>query len=106
MIKAWLIAFAITQAVEVPIYGLGATERKWGVAFGASLITHPIVWFVFPRYFPGSYPVMIACAELFAVAIEATWLATFGVRRPIEWSFFANLASFSTGVLLQHFRVI
>jgi hypothetical protein len=105
-LKAWLIAFAVTQAVEVPIYGLGATERKWGVAFGASLITHPIVWFVFPRYFPGSYPVMIACAELFAVAIEATWLASFGVRKPIEWSFFANMASFCTGLVLQHFRVI
>jgi hypothetical protein len=42
---AWLIAFAFTQAVEVPIYlraGAG-----WRAAFLASTLTHPFVWFGF-----------------------------------------------------------
>lgn len=104
--RAWLVAFAITQAVEVPIYGLGPLRRRWAAAFGASLITHPIVWFVFPRFFPGPYEVMLACAELFAVAIEAAWLASLGVQRPIEWSFIANAASFGTGLVLRHFGLI
>ena len=104
--KPWLIAFAVTQLVEVPIY-LKATERKWIAAFGASLITHPIVWFVFPRYWPrGHWESMLVCAELFAVAVEAAWLASWGVKRPIEWAFVANAASFSVGLLLQHFHLI
>ena len=104
--KAWLIAFAITQAVEVPLYGFGALSRRWALAFGASLLTHPIVWFVFPRFFPGPYPVMVGCAELFAVAVKAAYLASLGVRRPIEWSFIANASSFGTGLLLRHFGLI
>lgn len=105
-LKAWLIAFGVTQLVEVPIY-LRATERRWVAALGASLITHPIVWFVFPKVWPrGHWESMVACAELFAVAVEAAWLATFGVKRPIEWAFAANAASFVAGLVLQHFRVI
>ncbi len=105
-LKAWLAAFAFTQLIEVPLY-LAATGRRWVAAFGASLITHPIVWFVFPRYWPrGHWESMVACAELFAVAIEAAWLASFGVKRPIEWAFAANAASFVTGLALQHFGVL
>ncbi|MBL8954441.1 MAG: hypothetical protein JNK82_26925 [Myxococcaceae bacterium] len=109
--KPWLIAFALTQLVEVPIYLVAASStesgRKWVAAFGASAITHPVVWFVFPRYWPtGHWWQMVACAELFAVAVEAAWLASFGVKRPIEWSFFANATSFGLGLVLQHFRVI
>ena len=104
--KAWLMAFAVTQAIEVPVYGLLATERKWAIAFGASLLTHAVVWFVFPRFFPGPYLVMIACAELFAVAVEAAYLASCGVRRPIEWSFLANALSFGTGLVLQRHGIL
>lgn len=104
--KHWLIAFAVTQAVEVPLY-LRATERKWVAAFGASLITHPIVWFLFPRYWPrGHWETMVACSVLFAVAVEAAWLASFGVKRPIEWALLANAASFLASAVLHHYRVI
>jgi hypothetical protein len=104
--KEWLLAFAVTQAIEVPLYGIFALPRRWAVAFGASLLTHPVVWFVFPRFFPGPYVVMIACAELFAVAVEAAYLKRFGVKRPLQWSLAANAASFGTGVLLQHWQLL
>lgn len=99
----WLLAFAFTQVVEVPIY-LRALDGRFGVAFGASAITHPVVWFVFPwafaRLLPsvGYWP-MVAAAEAFAVAVEAGWLAAFGLRRAPLWSLGANGASLGLGLL-------
>jgi hypothetical protein len=41
----WLVAFAVTQAVECPLY-VRVFRVRLGVAFGASAITHPFVCFV------------------------------------------------------------
>lgn len=113
-ITAWLSGFLFTQAVEVPLYV--AAMRAWAdedapfrprlpaqiaVAFGASLITHPVVWFVIPRI-PGSYELMMVRAELFAVVVEALYLYALGVfrmRRAAAVSLLANGASFSLGLL-------
>src|SRR5262249_7561235 len=80
---AWLSAFAFTQAVEVPIYifGLGidgaedaTVARRAAIGFGASALTHPIVWFVIPGLLPwASYWSMVAVAETFAVLVEALY---------------------------------
>jgi len=104
----WLVAFVFTQIVEVPIY-LWALERAHGrqkrardlfVAFAASTITHPVVWFVFPRLFPvNAYVTMLACAEAFAVVVEAVWLRAFGVRRALFWSLAANATSLGLGLI-------
>ena len=58
---AWLSAFAFTQALEVPIYVVGLGRDRaggppgWparvGLAFLASAVTHPCVWYVIPRIF-------------------------------------------------------
>lgn len=109
---SWLGAFLFTQAVEIPIYLYGLhrarVELAWparaAVAFGASALTHPIVWFVFPRLWrslgqPGGYWGMVAAAEAFAVLAEAVYLA--GVRMKPGPAFalalLANAASVSLG---------
>lgn len=111
MIVAWLSAFLLTQAVEVPIYLRGLSRdrptpfRRWpaalAVAFAASAITHPIVWFVMPRLVPGEYVVMVAIAEGFAIATEGAWLHAFGLRRAWLWAVCANAASVFVGLGLR-----
>lgn len=94
----WALAFALTQLIEVPI-----TLRVTGsfrTSFLASAITHPVVWFLFPLL-PLDYWPMVACAEVFAVAVEAWWLARHGVRRALFFSLLANGASFTIGLLLR-----
>jgi hypothetical protein len=103
-VKPWLVAFAVTQLVEVPIYR--SAGASWLGAFGASCITHPVVWFVIPRFLGRHYEAQLVVSEGFAVALEAAWLASLGVKRPIEWAFAANAASFCAGLALHHFRVI
>ncbi len=77
---AWLIGFTFTQAIEVPLY-LRVTHGRWSTSFLASTLTHPIVWFVFPRVCPlaWGYWGMVAAAEVFAVAGETVWLRLNGV---------------------------
>jgi hypothetical protein len=97
-LQAWLLAFAFTQAVEIPIYRR-AGAPLW-VAFAASALTHPVVWFVFPLLdLPWLW--MVLCAELFAWLAEAAWLRWHGVRRPLWWSLLANGASLSLGLLAR-----
>ena len=107
----WLVAFVFTQVVEVPIYlrALDAEGRKLStplailIGFGASALTHPIVWFVFPRVVPLSYWGMVGCAEAFAVGAEALYFRAFGVKRALLWSLAANGASAGLGLLCRHF---
>ena len=96
VLRGWLLAFAFTQAVEIPIYRR-AGAPLW-VAFAASALTHPVVWFVFPL--AGlEWGWMVVWAELFAWLAEALWLRWHGVRRPLLWSLLANGASLSLGLL-------
>ena len=114
---AWLVAFVFTQCIEIPIY-VRALRGRPVVAFGASAITHPIVWFVIPRMWVRSYlsliawsplfivraPIaryacMVLLAESFAIAVEALYLRAFDVRRAFAWSLLANGASVTLGLL-------
>ncbi len=98
-VQAWLWAFAFTELVEVPIYAVGLRVRLWA-AFGASAITHPIVWFVIFRFLPLPYLWLTAVAEAFAFAVETAYFALlFHRRRAWLWSAAANAASFGTGML-------
>jgi hypothetical protein len=98
-VRAWLWAFLFTQMVEVPIYAVGL---RVGIlaAFGASAITHPIVWFVLFRYLPLPYLWLAVAAEAFAFAVETAYFALlFRRRRAWLWSALANAASFGAGLL-------
>ena len=108
MISAWLAAFVFTQIVEVPIYLVALARvprpasrlRDIFVAFGASTLTHPLLWLLFPKNLsPHAYYATTAIAEVIVVLVEAAWLRLFGVRRAIVWSIVANGASFGLGTI-------
>jgi hypothetical protein len=97
--QAWALAFVFTQMVEVPIY---ATGLRVGLlpAFGASAITHPLLWFVIFPLLSVSYLWKIALGESFALIVEAAYFAVlFRRRRALLWSALANGASFGVGML-------
>lgn len=103
---SWWTAFAITQAVELPVYlwGTRGSDLRLGeriaVGFGASALTHPVVWFVLRGLeAPWGFVAYFVLAESFAVGAEALYLRAFGVRRAGWLSLAANGASASVGLL-------
>lgn len=94
-LERWVVAFAFTQLVEVPVYVLALRDRPWRqrlwVAFMASTITHPIVWAM--RWVLRPFSLYVVVAETFAVVVEALWLRRHGVRVAHWWSLTANAAS-------------
>lgn len=100
--QAWLVAFALTQAVEMPIFRVLAPVSWWRAA-ALSAVTHPAVWYVIPPlcYAAGlGYQHMLIVAELFAWLAEATMLVAFGIgrRRALLVSLCANAASVLAGM--------
>ncbi|HEY3254845.1 MAG TPA: hypothetical protein VGJ91_12885 [Polyangiaceae bacterium] len=75
LLRAWLIAFAITVASElliaVPLLTAGGSRsRRIAVVCLAQLATHPSVWFIWPLLgLPR--PLFLALAEGFALLVEA-----------------------------------
>lgn len=125
-LSAWRDAFLFTQLVEIPVYVLamrhaqarGASERprRWALqiacAFGASAITHPLVWFVIPRLAASfadpmdAYYEYVVRAETFAVVVEALYFRSLHVvrlRRALVWSLLANGLSAGAGFACRHF---
>lgn len=100
ILERWLRAFLFTQLVEVPIYRFGLRTSLLR-AFGASAITHPIVWYVAVLSgWDAPWAVRVSVVETFAVVVEALWFGvTFGARRGLVWSLVANATSFSLGLL-------
>lgn len=107
----WLSAFAFTQAVEVPLYVIALRrsalrDRSWlvhaAIGFGASAVTHPIVWFVIPGLPASSFAERVARAEVFAVVVEGLYLfawKAYDLRRALLISLGINAASASSGLL-------
>lgn len=107
-IKAWALAFLITQAIEVPVYALGLRRRGWGLAMllgaGASALSHPLVWFVIQPVMEGrtTFAAFVVVAELFAWTSEAVYLRLADVswRRSAVLALIANAASVTLGWFL------
>ena len=101
---AWCSAFLVTQVVEAPIYAraLIPRPRRWILALGASTVTHPIVFFVFPNLGFETYWIGVSWAEAFAVAAEALYLSALSVRYSVIWSLVANGASVAVGLGLRY----
>jgi hypothetical protein len=102
IVTAWWAAFALGQLVEAPIYFAALRQRPWVlrllIALGPNAITHPVVWWLFPRWLPDSYLAMAVFAEAFAVIVEAAYLWLFSVRRALVWSLASNAASLAVGL--------
>lgn len=98
--SAWLRAFLFTQLIEVPIYAR-TLDCSIPVAFGASAITHPIVWFgFFSPWLDADYESRVIAAELFAWLVEAAYFTfLFNKKHALLWAFAANGASVSVGFL-------
>lgn len=100
--QAWLVAFALTQLVEVPL-ARGLAPVSWWRAASLSAVTHPAVWYVIPPLCYGAglgYGPMLVIAELFAWLVEAAMLMGYGVRawRALAVSLAANGASVLAGM--------
>jgi hypothetical protein len=122
-VSGWIRAFAFTQTVEIPLYLLAfAWPRlrgrfpdgrlrppmglpfRFAVAFLCSLLTHPVVWFGFPRLIEGleHYAWMVVAAETFAVTSEALILWAVRLRFALLVAFLVNMTSMSLGFLLRY----
>ncbi|MEZ4380740.1 MAG: hypothetical protein R3A79_05305 [Nannocystaceae bacterium] len=105
-VSAWLEAYLLTQAVEMPIYIAALRGRPWRlrvvVAAALSTMTHPMVWFVIPAIRWPSYEAYFLGAEGFAVLAEALLLWAVGARSPLLWSLAANAGSVAVGSLLRY----
>jgi hypothetical protein len=116
-VRGYLAAFALTLAVEPPLYAL-ALRRLHGVrprrgyveGLLANATSHPLTWLVLYPLLSGGYPAFVA-GEAFAVAWEAALLrlaaTTDGTRRDtaalVAVSLAANALSLGLGALaLRH----
>ncbi len=106
-VTAWLVAFGLTVAIEVPVLAwLGrraepSARRRTALVLFANLASHPAVWFVFPAL-PLAWALTTALSETWAWLVEAAlYRLTFArvrTREALLLSLAANLASFGTGL--------
>lgn len=107
LVLHWLVAFALTVAIEVPLATAllrGPYRRRVTLAVVAQCASHPAVWFIFPEL-PLRYPIMLVVAESWAVLSEAAIYALLGdgvsPRRALGVSLLANAASYLASLLLR-----
>lgn len=84
-LSAWAIAFVLTVAIEVPVVLALTRDSKWdwrrrsGIVLLGQLLTHPLVWFVFPTI-PGiTGRTALTLSELYAWLGEGALYALVGV---------------------------
>ena len=105
----WLKSFAFTLVLEAPVFGLVGwkTAPVWRLlAAGAAgtCITHPALWFLWPRLFR-DYTTYIVTGELLVSIIES--FTFYALARPITLlkavsaSFLANATSYGCGVIMH-----
>jgi hypothetical protein len=111
--RAWLVAFLITVVIEAPIVlaltrdgETPATKRLVLIVF-AQLVTHPLVWFVFPQIAGLTGTTAAVLSELWAWLAEAVFYAlvlrNVSFVRALGVSALANGASVLAGVALSGF---
>ena len=114
-VLAWLRAFALTLAVELPVavallaFIEPRRARRAGAAVLANLATHPLVWFAFPGLTAGP-AARLASSEVWAVVGEAAiyrfiWPAL-PLHRAALVSLAANTASFLVGLALARLGLV
>jgi len=117
-VTLWLVAYVWTLAIELPIMVLVTRHAfvRWWVpclfAFGVNTVTHPSLWFLFPRFEP--YETWLLVAEgvvwtteavLLAIALgrfHGTGSGRWAVPVGIVAAVLANAASTAFGVWVLH----
>ena len=95
-LSAWLWAFAFTQLIEVPVY-MRLLACRPVRAFGATALTHPLIWYAFP-HLRLEYVWAVALVALFAWLGETLYFVRpYGLRRALWASLLANAASCALG---------
>lgn len=112
----WLGAFALTQAIEAPIYARWSVAGRWRAALLPSAITHPLLWFVLTplwralrwplaealgAYDPLAFDMPALYVMELGIAVAEGWLLRRqGGRRPWLWAVVGNAASFAVGEVI------
>ncbi|WP_412538037.1 hypothetical protein R8Z50_19470 [Longispora sp. K20-0274] len=108
MVGAYLIAVAMTLAIEVPLYVLALTRLRLAgpgraalCAVGLNLVTHPVLWWSLALARPSGWlPLVVAEVAVCAVEAALLWLV---VRRDaalvVAVSVLANAASLLAGLV-------
>lgn len=98
----WQSVFVLALALELPLVAAFAPRGRRLRAIAASLIgnavTHPLLWFVWPRWLPSLAALLVG--EGFAIGFEALSLATIGGlerRRALAVATAVNLYSWALG---------
>ena len=108
--QIWFKAFVLTVAIEVPLVvaltasGEQPFRKRVGIAVLAQVVTHPLVWFLFP-FLPGmSRFTTLTLSELWAWLGEAALYALTRLApstlRAVAISAFANAASLAIGFIV------
>ncbi len=98
----WAAAFVFTQIVEIPIYRRHLGVGFWA-AFGASAITHPLVWlFLGSHAWRAPWTAQVVAVEVLVWLTEAAYFGVaFRRRGALRWSFVANAASLTLGLIAR-----
>lgn len=101
---AWVLSFALTLAVELPVAAAVLRKhpraRTLGAMAAASAVTHPLFWFAWPHLFRSDWA-YVGTGELGIIAVEAAILKhALGLswRSAVAVSAFANAASYLIGL--------
>ena len=107
---AWMRAFLLTLAIELPIYWvIGHRFAKgWKTILGGLVgtgLSHPFLWFFWVRMFTTSqYRIYAGSGETIVILFEAVvfWLIArpIPLRYAVVTSLLANVASVSFGILV------
>lgn len=101
----WRAVFVLALALELPIVAFAAPREHRQRATLASVlgnaVTHPALWFLWPRVLP--YGAAVLVGELFAIGVEGALLSTVGKlgRRGFVVALIANLYSWAIGELVM-----
>ena len=101
----WRWVFLLALALELPLVFLAAPREHRVRATFASLLgnalTHPALWFLWPRVLP--YGLAIVVGEVFAIAVEGAAMATVGKlgRRGFVLALMVNGYSWAVGELVM-----
>ena len=111
----WIRAFALTLAVEVPLFVLigrlwtqgdeRVSIKRLALAGAAgTCVTHPLLWFAWPLVI-SDYDTYILTGELIVATVESFTFFALARRvrlsRAVAASFLANAASYGGGLALR-----